>query len=66
MLLVMSVSVPFEGNGLGTASILAQGTHRALVAEQAILQHWPRFDSSRVHVCVMMLQICLFPQCFAT
>ena len=66
MLLVMSVSLPFEGNESGTIAILAQGTHWAVSAKQAFVQHWPRFDSSRVHVCVMMWQIRLFPQCFAT
>ena len=42
---------------VGTVAILAQGTHWALLAKQAFLQHWPRFDSSRVHVCVSLFSV---------
>ena len=62
----LDLEATFWRHWIGTVAILAQDTHGALAVKQAFLQNWPRFDSSRAHVCVMMWQICLFPQCFAT
>ena len=60
------LSAPFEGTGLAPQPFWLKGTHWALAVKQAFLQNWPRFDSSRAHVCVMMWQVCLLPQCLAT
>ena len=47
----------FWRHWVGTVAILAQGIHWALIAKQAFLQDWPRFDSSRVHVCVPQFEV---------